>query len=43
MVAVVRINKTDSMRARENISKKIDLRQSEVKCRMKAPYISHAR
>ena len=43
MVEVVRRNKTESMRERENLSRNIDLRQYAVKCRLKAPYISHAR
>ena len=43
MVAIVRRNKTERIRAREILSKKIYLRQSAVKYRFKAPYASHAR
>ena len=43
MVALVRRNNIDNMRERESLSRKIDIRQYVVKCRLKAPYISHAK
>ena len=43
MVAVVRRNKIESRRARKSLSRKLDIRQFAVKCRLKVPYISHAR
>ena len=43
MVAVVRRNKTERMRARKSLRRNLDLRQFAVKCRLKTPYISHAK
>ena len=43
MAAIVRRNKTESMRAIKSLSRKLDLRQFAVKCRLKVPYISHDR